>query len=85
MNTLTAPAPGHVWQTLRDMASAPYRSAGHFAWRFARGKLGMDPVFQHLMSRGLITPRARVLDIGCGQGLLASLLRAAETLSLIHI
>jgi len=78
MTTITAPAPGHVWQTLRDMASAPYRSAGHFAWRFARGKLGMDPVFRHLLSRGLITPRAQVLDIGCGQGLLASLLRAAE-------
>ena len=76
--TITAPAPSHVWQTLRDMASAPYRSAGHFAWRFARGKLGMDPVFRHLLSRGLITPRAQVLDIGCGQGLLASLLRAAE-------
>ena len=76
--TATAPAPSHVWQTLRDMASAPYRSAGLFAWRFARGKLGMDPVFRHLLTRGLITPRAQVLDIGCGQGLLASLLRAAE-------
>ena len=78
MNTATAPAPSHVWQTLRDMASAPYRSAGHFAWRFAHGTLGMDPVFRHLLTRGLITPRAQVLDIGCGQGLLASLLEAAE-------
>ena len=85
MNTITsttapatAPAPSHVWQTLRDMASAPYRSAGLFAWRFAHNKLGMDPVFRHLLSRGLIAPRARVLDIGCGQGLLASLLRAAD-------
>jgi SAM-dependent methyltransferase len=60
------------------MASAPYRSAGRFAWHFARGKLGMDPVFRHLLSRGLIAPRAQVLDIGCGQGLLASLLRAAD-------
>ena len=77
--TITAPAPSHVWQTLRDMASSPYRGAGRFAWRFAHGKLGMDPVFRHLMSRGLIAPRAQVLDIGCGQGLLASLLRAAET------
>lgn len=76
--TATATAPSHVWQTLRDMASAPYRSAGRFAWHFARGKLGMDPVFRHLLSRGLIAPRAQVLDIGCGQGLLASLLRAAD-------
>jgi len=76
--TATATASSHVWQTLRDMASAPYRSAGRFAWHFARGKLGMDPVFRHLLSRGLIAPRAQVLDIGCGQGLLASLLRAAD-------
>jgi SAM-dependent methyltransferase len=65
------------WRALLDAASAPYRGAGHFAWRFARGKLGIDPVFRHLLSRGLIAPGARVLDIGCGQGLLASLLKSA--------
>jgi len=74
----TALPAGPTWQSLRHAASAPYRSAGRFAWHFARGKLGMDPVFRHLMSRGLIAPRAQVLDIGCGQGLLASLLRAAD-------
>jgi SAM-dependent methyltransferase len=37
----------------------------------------MDPVFRHLLSVGLIRPGAHVLDIGCGQGLLASLLRSA--------
>jgi len=66
------------WRALLDAASAPYRSAGRFAWRFARGKLGYDPVFRHLLSRGLIAPGARVLDIGCGQGLLASLLHVSE-------
>ena len=71
-------APSHpAWQALLDTASAPYRRAGRFAWHFARGKLGMDPVFRHLLSHGLIAPGARVLDIGCGQGLLASLLHAA--------
>ena len=64
------------WPALIDAASSPYRSAGRFAWRFARGKLGMDPVFRHVLQTGLIPPRARVLDIGCGQGLLASLLRS---------
>ena len=68
------------WPTLLDAASAPYRHAGHFAWRFARGKLGIDPVFRHLLYSGLIAPKARVLDIGCGQGLLASLLRECATL-----
>jgi SAM-dependent methyltransferase len=65
------------WKSLVDAASAPYRAGGRFAWHFARGKLGMDPVFPHLLRHGLIAPKARVLDIGCGQGLLASLLHAA--------
>ncbi|MBC7701074.1 class I SAM-dependent methyltransferase [Aquabacterium sp.] len=63
---------------LLDRACAPYRPAGRFAWRFARGKLGGDPVFQALLERGLIPDHARVLDLGCGQGLLASWLTAAR-------
>jgi SAM-dependent methyltransferase len=63
---------------LIDAATAPYRSAGRFAWHFARGKLGGDPVFVGLLEHGLIPDRARVLDIGCGQGLLASWLLTAK-------
>jgi len=66
-----------AWAALVDAASAPYARAGRFAWHFARGKLTWDPVFGHVVARGLIAPHARVLDIGCGQGLLASLLQAA--------
>ena len=61
---------------LREAASAPYRSAGRFAWHFARGKLGHDPVFRALLQQGAMSGRARVVDIGCGQGLLASLFEA---------
>jgi SAM-dependent methyltransferase len=69
------------WSALIDAASDPYRHTDHFAWRFARGKLMLDPVFRHMLSQGLIAPRARVLDIGCGQGLLASLLSACTALA----
>jgi len=73
---------GHLmrryWASLVDLASEPYRRAGTFAWHFARGKLGRDPVFHYMVSEGLIAPRAHVLDIGCGQGLLTSLLRACH-------
>lgn len=75
MTALTGPARAH-WSALVLAASEPYRQADHFAWRFARGKLGFDPVFRHMLSQGLIPPRARVLDIGCGQGLLAALVLA---------
>jgi SAM-dependent methyltransferase len=77
---MTAAAAAAAWPALRDAATEPYRSAGRFAWHFARGKLGLDPVFRHLLNEGLIAPNARVLDIGCGQGLLASLLRACAAL-----
>lgn len=66
-----------AWRRLLDAACSPYRAAGRFAWHFARGKLDMDPVFRHLLEQGLIPAHGRVLDIGCGQGLLASLLLAA--------
>lgn len=65
-------------QRLIDVASQPYRAAGRFAYHFARGKLGGDPVFLALLERGLISDGARVLDLGCGQGLLAAWLQAAQ-------
>ena len=60
-------------------AAAPYRSAGRFAWHFARGKLGGDPVFCGILHHGLIPANSRILDLGCGQGLLAAWLHAAQT------
>jgi SAM-dependent methyltransferase len=63
---------------LLDAACEPYRSAGRFAYYFARGKLRADPVYRAILELGLLLGRARVLDLGCGQGLLAAWLRAAE-------
>jgi 2-polyprenyl-3-methyl-5-hydroxy-6-metoxy-1,4-benzoquinol methylase len=60
-----------------EAAAAPYLAADRFAWHFARGKLRRDPVFRYLLESGLIPEGARLLDLGCGQGLLAALLRAA--------
>ncbi|MBL8342471.1 MAG: methyltransferase domain-containing protein [Rubrivivax sp.] len=66
-----------AWSALLDAASAPYRGAGRFAYHFARGKLSHDPVFRSLLERGLLGAGTRtVVDIGCGQGLMASLLQA---------
>lgn len=70
-----------AWRQLQQQASAPYRRSGRFAWHFARGKLGYDPVFRGLLERGELGAPGqplRVVDIGCGQGLLASLLQACN-------
>lgn len=70
-----------AWRRLHERATEPYRKAGNFAWHFARGKLGRDPVFRGLVERGLLgEARGRVVDIGCGQGLFASLLSALSAM-----
>jgi SAM-dependent methyltransferase len=70
------PSADAAWQSLRERSSAPYRRRGHFAWHWARGKLQHDPVFRGMLARGDWVGRARVVDIGCGQSLLASLFQA---------
>ncbi len=62
-----------------DIATVAYRRASRFSWHFARGKLRGDPSFRNFLARGLLSGRARLLDLGCGQGLLASWLLAART------
>jgi cyclopropane fatty-acyl-phospholipid synthase-like methyltransferase len=59
-------------------ARAPYRTVGRFAYGFARGKLARDPAYRVILERGLLQGRRRLLDLGCGLGLLPALLLAAE-------
>ena len=72
-------APAAAWAELHAAACTPYRETSHWAWHWARGKLALDPVFRGMLARGDLQPGARVLDIGCGQGLLASLLHACDS------
>jgi len=62
---------------LLQHASAYYRSAGRFAWHFARGKL-RDPAFRAILAGGYLAHRRDLLDLGAGQGLLAAWLLAAR-------
>ena len=66
---------------LLHAARAPYRAVGKFSYYFAGGKLAADPAYRAILERGLLQDRRRLLDLGCGLGLLASVLRAAEHLS----
>jgi SAM-dependent methyltransferase len=63
---------------LISAASAYYRPAGRFAQQFARGKLRNDPLYAIILTRGLLAGCTRLLDLGCGQGLLAAWLLAAR-------
>jgi len=63
---------------LLEAATQPYRRAGRHAMHFARGKLRHDPVYFFLLQRGLLPDRGNLLDLGCGQGILLSLLKAAK-------
>jgi trans-aconitate methyltransferase len=63
---------------LIDVASKPYLAAGRYAYYFVRSKLRHDPVFITLLNSGRIPDRARVLDLGCGQAILTSLILAAR-------
>lgn len=66
---------------LLDQATAPYRPTGHFNYRWARGKLYHDPIFSALVESPILPDNARILDLGCGRGLLAAWLLAAEQLA----
>ena len=66
--------------TLLDEATRPFKQGGQFAYHFARGKLGSDPIFREMLRRGLLPERGRLLDLGCGQGSLFGWLLAAQRL-----
>jgi SAM-dependent methyltransferase len=66
-------------ETVVTQASSRYQSAGRIAFKWAQGKLGGDPLFMGVLRHGLIRDGESVLDLGCGQGLLAAwLLDACE-------
>jgi SAM-dependent methyltransferase len=66
------------FKSVVELAAQPYFRAGKFAWHWAKGKLSGDPAFAHILRLGLIKDNDAVIDIGCGQGLFASCLWAAE-------
>lgn len=65
-------------EALLDSATRPYRSAGRFAWHFARAKIRHDPVFLTVVKSRWLPDRGSLLDLGCGRGLLLALLAAAR-------
>lgn len=58
-------------------AVARYTSAGRLPRGMMRGKLRVDPVYRELLVRGIADAR-RIVDLGCGRGLLFSLILAVR-------
>lgn len=64
--------------SLVEVALQRYGSVWGFSRQFVRGKLLHDPVYNHLMRHTAWVPNeGLVLDLGCGRGILLSLLATA--------
>ncbi len=73
-----------LWARIQTLAADGYRESGHFPLHFARGKLGHDPLFRDvlaLLSRIRQEERLKLLDLGCGQGLLEAAMIAYQRLA----
>lgn len=70
-----------AWQAaVVEAAARRYRPYSRTAYHFARGKLGGDPVYFALLAHGLVPDGGRILDLGCGQLLIAPLLAECRAL-----
>jgi uncharacterized protein (DUF2062 family) len=63
---------------LREEAARRYLDTGMLNWEFVRGKLRYDPLYFNLLRRGFLPSEGLLLDLGCGRGIVFSLLLAAE-------
>lgn len=61
---------------LVELTVERYRHAGRFVQGFVRGKLHHDPVYRALLELNCLPSHGRLIDLGCGRGILLNLLAA---------
>lgn len=66
-----------------EAAASRYARVGRFALGFARGKMTHDPVYAAVLP--YVTPGARVLDVGCGEGYLLALAASVADVELVGL
>jgi uncharacterized protein (DUF2062 family) len=62
---------------LTAAAADRYLGTSITAWEFARAKLRGDPVYRAVLSSGWLRPGGTLVDVGCGPGLLLTLVAQA--------
>ena len=66
------------FNSIIDAAILSYARAGRYAYHYVRGKLRYDPVYRAILKNGLLPDQGRLIDLGCGLGILAALLTEAR-------
>jgi SAM-dependent methyltransferase len=66
------------FNSIVDAATLPYARTSRFAYHFARGKLRYDPVYRAILENGPLPNEGRLIDLGCGLGILLALLSEAR-------
>ena len=69
-----------VWARVRESISKRYAASGIFHWEFVRGKLRYDPVYFNLLASGTLPSDGRLVDLGCGRGILLALIEESRLL-----
>lgn len=64
-----------------ERAVARYASAGRFDFHFVKGKLAGDPLYRGIAESGALPTQGRLVDVGCGRGILLALLAEARAVS----
>lgn len=57
-----------------EAVSRRYRQTGPFNWEYVRGKLRGDPLYFAVVDGETLPPAGRLVDLGCGRGILLALL-----------
>jgi uncharacterized protein (DUF2062 family)/trans-aconitate methyltransferase len=65
-------------EALLEESACNYLKPGMFHWEFVRGKLRHDPIYFNLLRQGLLPSDGKLLDLGCGRGIVFSMVLGAR-------